>query len=137
MTRPIQKVLVLVVGVVLMLAAGCQEAEAPSEKKTRFIAAENIELKKELAQRDEKITGLETKHAAQIDQAEKKLAKCQKQTAACKEELKKGMEEKVEGVLAAVMEQAMKLRMENMSLKAQIAELKGDPNEPAIPKLPE
>ena len=51
----VQKALVLAIGVVIMVGVGCQEAEVPSTKKARLIASENMQLKKQLEQRDSEI----------------------------------------------------------------------------------
>ncbi len=124
MKRPVQKAFVLAVGVALMFAAGCGETQAPSEKKSRLIAAENIELKKQLAQRAGEIEGLKSQHAGEIKRQEKKLADCRKQTEDCKKELKQDIQGKVNDVLAVAMEEITKLRAENETLKAQIEQLK-------------
>ena len=130
MNRPLHNAFILVFAIALISAAGCQKAQAPSEKKSRLIAAENIELKKQLAQRDKQIEGLKTKHAAQIKQEQGKLTQCQKQTADCRQQLKEDMDEKVNEVLVAMMDESAKIRMENLALKAEIDELKAKLNRP-------
>lgn len=54
MKRPVQKAIVLAVGVVvIMLIAGCEEESQSNIKKSRLIAAENIQLKKEIEKQKE------------------------------------------------------------------------------------
>ena len=131
-----QKGIILVFVAAITVAAGCQESQTPSEKKSRVIAAQNIELQKQLAQRDKQIDDLKAQYAARIGLEQKKLADCQKQTADCKEQLKQGMEEKVNEILVASIEESAKIRQENTALKAEIAELKAKLNQPAESEKP-
>ena len=136
MRKHAQKGIILVFVVAITIAAGCQESQIPSEKKSRVIAAQNIELQKQLAQRDKQIDDLKTQYAARIGLEQKKLADCQKQTADCKEQLKQGMEEQINDVLVASIEQNAKIREENTALKAEIAELKAKLNQSAESEKP-
>jgi uncharacterized protein HemX len=131
-----QKGIILVFVVAIAIAAGCQESQTPSEKKSRIIAAQNMELQKHLAERDKQIDDLKAQYAARIGLEQKKLADCQKQTADCKQQLEKGMEEKVNDVLVASIEESAKIREENTALKAEIAELKVKLNQPGEPEKP-
>ncbi len=136
MRTHVRKGIILVFVAAITVAAGCQESQTPSEKKSRVIAAQNIELQKQLAQRDKQIDNLKAQYAARIGLEQKKLADCQKQTADCKEQLKQGMEEKVNDVLVASIEQNAKTREENTALKAEIAELKAKLNQLAESEKP-
>lgn len=119
-----QKGIILVFVVALAIAGGCQESQTPSEKKSRVIAAQNLDLQKQLAQRDKQIDDLKAQYTARIGLEQKKLDDCQKQTADCREQLRQGMEEQVNKVLVASIEQNAMILQENTALKAQIAELK-------------
>ena len=129
MRKQLHRALALAFVISVIGAAGCQEAEKPSEKKTRVIAARNMELERQLADRDKQIGELKTQYAARVELDEKKLADCQKQTAICKERLQKGFEDKVNEVLVASIEESAKIRSENAALKAEIAELKAKLNQ--------
>lgn len=137
MKRPAQKAFVLenpkriflplgtlAICVVIMLIAGCEEQNLSSTKKSRLIAVENMELKKELEQRGEEIKRLQEQHEKQIKQQEQKLAICLKQKEAFKKQLGQNIQEKVGSVVNAVMQENKKLRKENEGLKAQIEKLK-------------
>ena len=119
MRRRVLIAFAVTVGVVLMLFAGCQEAEAPSQKKSRLIAAENIELKKTIQQRDKEIESLKTRHAREIERQEKALEQCRKKTENCRKELEEKLDEKVKDVLGAMMDEMAELRAENEALKAK------------------
>jgi len=136
MRTHVRKGIILVFVVAIAIAAGCQESQTPSEKKSRVIAAQNMELQKQLAQRDKQIDDLKAQYAARIGLEQKKLAECQKQTADCKKQLEQGMEEKVNEVLVASIEETAKIREENTALKAEIAELRAKLNQPGEPEKP-
>jgi len=150
MRKPARKALIIVVGIVLVHIAGCQEAqtETPGTKKNRLIAAQNIELKKQVAQRDKQIEDLKTRHGKQIEglneqhakqlkEEQKKLEDCQRQAQDCQEQLGKKMDETVGEILTSTLEEGAKIREENEALKAQIAELKAKLNQPGEPEKKE
>jgi len=126
MKKAVGKGFVLVVSVVVvMLIAGCQEQQLPSEKKSRLIAAENMQLKKELERRSKEIEGLKELHDREIQKQEKLLAKCLEEKETWKEKSRQNIRNQVNGVVDAIMEQNAKLRQENEKLKAQIENLRG------------
>jgi len=97
---------------------GCQEEEQEQEqsmspKKTKHVAAENIQLKKDMASKD-----------AEIENQKKLLADCEKE----KEELNKRLNTKSEGLMEVIMagmdKESQTLKVENKQLKKQIEELK-------------
>ena len=124
MKTPLHKALILVFAVALICTSSCQEAQTPSGKKCRLVAAENIELKKQLGQKDKQISDLKAQYTVRVRLEQDKLAECQKKVADCQVELKESLSKKVADVLATTMEEIAKLRAENEALKAQIAELK-------------
>ncbi len=119
-----QKALVLAIGVVIMVGVGCQEGEVPSTKKARLIASENMQLKKQLEQRDSEIEKLKSEHDRQIKLREEQTAKCLQQKQALQKKLQEDIQERVDEVLAAVVEENARLQEEIGELKAQIEELK-------------
>jgi len=150
MRRPARKALIIVAGIVLMHIAGCQEAqtETPGAKKNRLIAAQNIELKKQVAQHDKQIEylkarhgkqieGLNEQHAKQLKGEQKKVEDCQRQAQGCEEQLAKKMDDTVGEILTSALEEGAKVREENETLKAQIAELKTKLNQPGEPEKKE
>ena len=109
--------------VVIVLIIGCQEQELPSAKKSRLIAAENMQLKKELQQRSKEIEGLKELHDREIQKQEKLLAKCLDEKETWKEKSRQNIRSQVNGVVDTLMEQNAKLRQENEKLKEQIEKL--------------
>jgi hypothetical protein len=127
MRESARKAFVLAAGVAVVLIAGCGGREPPSVKKSRAIAAENMELRKELERRGEEIEKLKEQHDKEIKEQEKLLAECQQEKESWKEKSRQNVRSQVKGVLDTVMEQNAKLREENEKLKAQIKELQKEP----------
>ena len=124
MKGPARKAFVLVVGAAMMLIGGCGgQQEPPSVKKSRAIAAENIELRKQFEQRSKEIETLKEQHSEQFDTQAKLLAACHQEKETWKKKAQQNIRDQVKGVLDTVMEENVKLREENKDLKAQIEEL--------------
>jgi hypothetical protein len=102
--------LVLVFVAVLI---GCEEQQTMSPKKAKLVAANNIQLKKDIAARD-----------TDIEKQKKLLTDCEKE----KEILNKRLNTKSEGLMEVLMagmdKDAKNIRIENQELKKQIQELK-------------
>jgi outer membrane murein-binding lipoprotein Lpp len=126
-----QKMFILAVGVIVfVLIAGCQESATggPTDaKKSRLIAAQNMELKKELEQRSKEIERLKELHSKEIKRQEGLLAKCHGEKKLWQDKADENIKEQVGEILAATVELNSKLQEENESLKAQIEKLKAEP----------
>jgi len=123
MKRPVRKIYVLAVCVVVMLIVGCGGQAPHGVKKSRLIAAENMRLTKELERRDKEIESIKELHNKEIKKQEKLLAKCLEEKENWKQKARQNVRNQVKGVFDAVMEQNKKLREENEKLKAQIEKL--------------
>jgi DNA repair exonuclease SbcCD ATPase subunit len=118
----ISKTILLAAGII-MLSAGCQEEKLQSDKKNRVIAAENIQLKKEIKKRDEKIERLKKQHEKKLQQQEELLDKYAKQKEALEKQLQKGVKNQIDDVLTNLIEENAKLRDEINRLEAELEEL--------------
>ncbi|MBN2594019.1 MAG: hypothetical protein JXA81_10965 [Sedimentisphaerales bacterium] len=134
MKRLILKALVIIITTSAMLTVGCGPQstglltdEPPSVKKCRVIAAENIELKKELAKSDKEIEMLKAQYSQKIDEQRERLQKCLQEKEELKEKSRQNVREQVSSVLDTVMEENKNLREENTKLKAQIEQLQKQP----------
>jgi len=107
-----------------MLTGGCGPQEESSFKKGRTIAAENIELRKELDRRNKKIETLKAQYSEKIDEQREQLRKCLQEKEELREKSRQNVREQVSSVLDTVMQENKKLREENTQLKAQIEELR-------------
>ena len=128
MKRPDRRAFILIVGIALMLIGGCVgQNEPPSVKKSRTIAAENIELRKELTQSSKEIEKLKEQHGKELNEQEKLLADCLQEKETLKKKSRQNIRSQVKGVLDTVLEENKKLREENARLKAQIEKLQKQP----------
>lgn len=128
MERPILKAFVLVFSVAVMLIGGCAgQNEPPGVKKSRAIAAENIELRKELERRNMEIEKLKGQHKEEIDEQKQLLAECLKEKENLKQRSRQNIRNQVKDVLDTVLAENRKLSDENARLKEQIEELQKQP----------
>ena len=126
----ISKTVLLAVGItIIMLSAGCQKEELQSDKKNRVIAAENLQLKKEIKKRDETIERLKKQHEKKLRQQDELLDKYAKQKEALEKQLQQGVKNQIDDVLTNLIEENAKLRDEINRLEAELEELaKGKEN---------
>ena len=123
--------LLLAIGVVVLFCASCQQSpgrlsaeELPGEKKTRLIVAENMQLKQELARREDEIARLKIRHEKEMKQQQEQLTKCLEAKEALEKQLRQNLKEQVESVLNTVVDENAKLREEIKQLKAEIEKLR-------------
>ena len=114
------KSLVISIGFAFVLIAGCGEKEAPSVKQSRAIAAENIELQRQLDRSNARIENLKKQYDKESEKREKLLKKCQQELEEWKAKSRQNVRDQVKGVLDSVMADNTRLREENAKLKAQI-----------------
>lgn len=129
MEGPARKTFVLVVTVAVMLIGGCSGSEAPSVKQGRALAAENIELRKQLEQRSAEIEMLTQRHGEEIKKQQSLLEKCEQEKLTWKTKAQQNIRDQVKGVLDVVVEENVRLREENQALKAQVEELQTQPKQ--------
>ncbi len=123
--KPIERRMLVVAAVVgLLLGLGCRQEATPDTRQARLIAAESMQLRKQLAARDEEMQELKVRHAGEIEQRQEQLAICQKKVEALQKDLEAGIAARVESVVAAVMDENARLRKEIESLRAEIGALK-------------
>ena len=124
------RVIVAVTSFIVAAAlAGCQQP-TPSEKQTRLLAAENIDLKARLADQHKQIAALQQKHSEELLKRDQEAARCQTRLEAMQKDLQKGIAERVGDVTTKVMNENAQLRKENERLRAELKKLKPEPNRP-------
>jgi hypothetical protein len=118
MKKPARKTFPSAVGIIVavMLIAGCQEQnlsdETPSEKMSRLIAAENIDLKKQIEEQN-------VAHAKEMQKQQNVLDGCLADKKALEKRTKKEIERQVNEVVSVVIAKNGELRQENQELKTQ------------------
>ena len=126
MTYPkitVGKVGIVLVGCIAILITGCGPKEPPSVKQSRAIAAENIELRKQVERLNLEIESLKEQHEKEIKKQEKLLTQCEQDNDALKKKAQQNIRSQVAPVLDAVIDGTAKLREENAKLKGQIEQL--------------
>jgi len=125
---------------ILAFIAGCGQQNPPDTKMTRLIAAENMQLKKDLQQKEKELQLRDREVEKQIEQFKKDLqqkeeemqlyemkiekqkelfAKCLEEKKVLEEKLQENTRTQVDEILSQVMEENTRLREENEKLKAQ------------------
>lgn len=120
MKEPAWKSLVVSIGFAVVLIAGCGEKEAPSVRQSRAIAAENIQLQKDLERSNARIENIKKQYDKELERQQKLLEKCQKEREDFREKSRQNVRDQVKGVFDTVMADNTRLREENAMLKAQI-----------------
>lgn len=132
----------------IMLIGGCEEEEKisdtmtdapPDAKRTRLIAVENVQLKKQI----EKMTALHASqmerqkklHTKELEGLQQRLDTCLQEKEVLDEMSKKGVEEYMQNVLGPISEENTKLREEIETLKVQIEKLTKELEELKRPKV--
>ncbi|MBN2128680.1 MAG: hypothetical protein JW741_04260 [Sedimentisphaerales bacterium] len=113
-------------GVIILavLTAGCQREQASNEKQARLLAAQNVELKGQIAAQEVQIKTLRQEHAEKIQAQADLLAQYRTQNTALQKDLREGIAARVEDVTAAVMNENARLRRDIEQLKAEVEKLK-------------
>ena len=114
MKKSTQTALISAVAIVaIMLIAGCAEQDLSSTKKTRLIASDNIQLKKQLQQCNK-----------EIEKQKKLLDECLQAKKVLQQDSQKDIGNLVANIFEGVAKENTNLRDENEKLKAQIEKLK-------------
>jgi DNA repair exonuclease SbcCD ATPase subunit len=136
MKRPARKAFVLLVGVGMVLIAGCggpstgqPATESATVKKSKAIAAENIELHKQLQQCKNQIAKLNEQHSEEMQKQANLLETCLQEKEDWKKRAQQNIREQVKGVLETVMQENEKLREENKDLKTLVEQLQKEPKQ--------
>jgi hypothetical protein len=124
MKGKVQIALILAVGICFsaVFIAGCEEGQSLSQgetstKRTRLIAVENAQLKKQVQE-------LKIMHSRQMDRQKKLLEKCQTEKKALEELTDQNINEFMGQASEGALEENTRLRMENAELKSEIEQLR-------------
>ena len=132
--KPIERkmlVVAVVVGLLLGFGSGCGQQTTPEAKQARLIAAESVQLRKQLADCEGEMERLRARHAEEIERRESQLAAGQKRIEALERDFQDGIARQVGSVMAAVMDENARLRREIETLRAEIEAIRGrQPSQP-------
>lgn len=114
MKRLTQKAFVLAVCIVgIALIAGCEEESKIDTKKSRLIAAENMQLKKDLEECQK-----------EIEKQKELLEQCEQAKKDIEEQSAKNIEDLFDDIFGDVLKESQVLREENEELREEIEQLK-------------
>lgn len=113
MKRPVQFAIVLVTSLTIAFMAGCEQQNVSNAKQERLIADENMQLKKQLEQKD-----------TELQKQASLLEKCEKEKTFLKDRSREANRDLLEKVMGNISEREKVTRQENESLKLQVEELK-------------
>jgi uncharacterized protein YlxW (UPF0749 family) len=118
----VKKQVVLAAGIVfvIMLIAGCEEQNVPNAKKSRLVAAENMQLKKELNQLGVKLE----QRNREIEKQKGLLDKCLQEKKTLEEKVNENVEELVGGIMDIFTEENARLQKEIDRLKKEVEKFK-------------
>ena len=103
-----------------LLISGCGEKEPPSVRQSRAIAAENMELKKQLQRSEDRVEEVKNQYAEELEKQRKLLEKCQTERDQWQEKARRNVRDQVKDVFDSVMAENTRLREENASLREQL-----------------
>ncbi|MHC4790041.1 MAG: hypothetical protein ACYS8Y_01165 [Planctomycetota bacterium] len=136
MKRLFREATILIIGIAIVtMIGGCEEEKDASSletniKRSRLVAIENVQLKKELEQRDK-----------EIEKQKELVEKCQQEKKVLKKQLDGDIQEQLDGMLTDVMDKNAELHEENEKLKVEIEQLKEELQKlrkrPPIPNQPQ
>jgi len=118
------KEFIVVIGITLMLFAGCTPQEPLSVKMSRVISAENMQLKEDLRKSDWEIENLKELHTEQVDKLEEIITEYQGQIKILQEKSQQNIRQQVKDILDVVLERNADLREEIKALQEYNEKLK-------------
>ena len=135
MKRMIQKILISVVGIII-LVSGCEQqgfydsksTTATSEKKARLISVENIQLKDQIEQLNNRLSKQKTRYEDRLKARNVLLEKCRKSNEQLqkmfRDEKGNELESFMTGIITAIGKENKEIRAENEQLEVEIEQLK-------------
>lgn len=115
------KCIISVCVIAIILMSGCSSPQTQSEKQSRLTAAENMELREELKQRDAAVEMLKTQQKKELEEQKKLLAKAQEEIEQWKQKSQQNVRGQVQDILDTVLQQNAGLRKEIETLTKQVS----------------
>ncbi len=114
----------MLVGLLLVWTAGCQQNQDPDARQGRLAVAESAQLRKDLASCQARMEALKDEYDRQLERKEAQLATARKLSEDLRQELREGIASRVNAVTAKVVDENARLRREIDDLRAELAKLK-------------
>ncbi len=103
---------ILVLCIIVLMTTGCTQTQTLSVKQSRLVAAENMELKKQIEQLNAEIETLKASQQKELEEQEELLAAAQKEIETWKEKSRQNVRDQVQNVLDTVIQENNELRKE-------------------------
>jgi len=116
--------LVISIGFGVLLTAGCGQNEPPSVRQCRAIAAENIQLQRELDSSKARFENLKEQYDKELEKQQELLDECKGERDQWKAKSRQNVRDQAESLVDPLMREITRLREENRKLAAQLQELK-------------
>ena len=100
-----------------LMITSCSETHTSSVRQSRLVAAENLELKKQIDQLNTEIETLKAEQQKELDEQKELLTAAQKEIETWKEKSRQNVRDQIQDVLDSVIQ-------ENQDLQKQIEQLK-------------
>lgn len=115
MKKTVHKIVVLLFAAsfAITLLTGCEEENMVDTRKTKLIAAENLQLREQLEQ-----------YSQTVEQQKKSIEECQKEKTFWEKHSREGSQDLMDLSYQHFAKENIELQQENKQLKAQIEELK-------------
>ena len=113
---------VVLVGLLMLPAAGCRQNADPNSRQARLAVATNAELEQQVARYEAQIADYEQQLAAR----DTELAAARRLNESLQQEVKTGIEARVSAVTTKIMDDNARLRRENEALHAELTALRAE-----------
>ena len=123
MKKPAWRSLVISIGFGVLLTAGCGQNEPPSVRQCRAIAAENIQLQRELDSSKARFENLKEQYDKELEKQQELIDECRSQRDQWKVKSRQNVRGQAESLVDPLMKEITRLREENARLRAQSEEL--------------
>ena len=122
MKKPTWNALITIIALSVALTAGCGQNYPPSVKQCRAIAAENMQLQKELERSKARFENLKERYDQELEKQQTLLDECRGQREQWKAKSRQNVRDQAESLVDPLMKEIARLRDENARLRTQIEE---------------
>ncbi len=124
MKKPAWKAFATTIGFALVLIAGCGEKEPPSVKQSRVIAADNMQLRKDLERSNARFENMKDQYEKELEKQRESLKECEKERDQWRVKSRRNVRDQAQSLVDPLMAEITRLREANKKLTAQLEVLK-------------
>ncbi len=124
MKKPAWKAFATTIGFALVLIAGCGEKEPPTVKQSRVIAADNMQLKKDLDRSNARFENMKDQYEKELEKQRELFKECKKERDQWRVKSRRNVRDQAQSLVDPLMSEITRLREANKKLTAQLEVLK-------------